>query len=76
MRAELVELLKPGKDTARAEGSSIQGEKILAQARKFIYKSLTTGSSTHKIQRYDLEVNAFAIIAKPLRLLSSPKTSE
>lgn len=61
------------KNSATAPGSAIHGEKILAQARKIIPKYVTTGSSTHQIQRVDLEKNAYAVIAKPLRLLAKPK---
>lgn len=66
--------LKPDKDTtvSRAENSAIQGEKIYAQARKVIEKGITTGSSTHQLQRVDLEKNAYAVIAKPLRYLAKP----
>jgi len=63
------------KDVARAAGSAIHGEKILAQARKIIPKRVTKGSSTHNIQCVDLEVNAYAVIAKPLRLLAQPNPS-
>jgi len=61
------------KDALRKEGSAIHGEKIVAQARKIIPKPITRGSSTHNIKRVDLETNAYAVIAKPLRLLTSPK---
>jgi len=63
------EALKPGKDVRRELGAAIHGEKILAQARKFVPKRVTTGSSTHQIVRYDLEKNAYCVIAKPLRAL-------
>ena len=63
------------KNEARAAGSAIAGEKILARARKIIRKSVTKGSSTHNIQCVDLEVNAYAVIAKPLRWLAQPNPS-
>jgi len=69
----LAEALSIDKNAATVEGSAIRGEKIYAQARKIIPKGVTTGSSTHNIQRCDLEANAYAVIAKPLRFLSSPK---
>ena len=55
-----------------AMGSAIRGEKIIAQARKIIDKGVTKGSSGHRIQRVDLENNAYCIIAKPLRYLKVP----
>lgn len=61
------------KNAATAAGSAIHGEKILAQARNVTGKGITTGSSRHQIQRVDLAVNAYAVIAKPLRLLAQSK---
>ncbi len=61
------------KDALTKVGSAIHGEKIVAQARKIISKRVTRGSSAHNIQGVDLETNAYAVIAKPLRWLTSPK---
>lgn len=68
--------LEESKDAATAAGSAIKGEKIVTQARSYIRKDVTRGSSTHNIQRYDLAVNAYAVIAKPLRFLASPKSHQ
>ncbi len=75
-RAILVNPIEPleiDKNAARTPGSAIHGEKIYAQARKVIHKGITMGSSRHQIERVDLEINAYAVIAKPLRWLASPK---
>lgn len=53
----------------RDPGVGIKAEKILAQARKVIRKGVTMGTSTHNIQRYDLDTNAFCVIEKEFRLL-------
>jgi hypothetical protein len=64
------------KKALTAQGSAIRGEKILTQARKYIRKDITKGSSTHNIQQYDLETNAYAVITKELRWLAASKTTE
>ena len=69
----MADSLEISKDAVRTAGSAIHGEKILTQARKYIPKAVTKGSSTHNIQRYDLVYNAYAVITKPLRLLVDPK---
>lgn len=62
-----------GEDVYRKAGSAIHGEKICAKARKVIPKGVTPGSSEHRIQRVDLEKDAYAVIAKPLRWLAAPR---
>lgn len=61
------------KNAARTLGAAIQGEKIYAQARKVIPKGVTMGSSRDQIKRLDLETNAYAVIAKPLRYLAGSR---
>lgn len=68
-----VEPLEIDKGAARTPGPAIHGEKIYAQARKVIRKGITMGSSRHQIERVDLETNAYAVIAKPLRWLAAPQ---
>jgi len=70
----LVRQAKDDKSAATTERASIRGEKILAQARKIIEKNVTKGSGPHNIKRVDLETNAYAVIAKPLRWLAAPKS--
>lgn len=67
--------LEESKQAATTLGAAIKGEKLLTQARKYICQRVTTGSSTHQIQRYDLETNAYAVIAKSLRWLAAPKSN-
>ena len=55
-------------DALRESGSAICGEKILAEARKFKLKGLAHATSGHRIQRYDLEKNAYCVIVKAFRI--------
>ena len=64
------------KMTRREAGAAIKGDKILAQARKFVRKPLAVGSSSHRIQRYDLEGDAYCVIARPLRGLHLGKRTD
>ena len=59
-----------GKNAVRTPGAAIHGDKIYAQARKIIRKGVTMGSSRDQINRLDLETNAYAVIARPLRYLA------
>jgi hypothetical protein len=53
----------------REPGTAIRGDKILAEARKFTPKGMVTGSSKHRKQRYDLDVNAFCVIEREFVLM-------
>lgn len=68
-----VDHLEADGSAAREKGAAIHGEKIYARARKIIDKGITAGSSKHRIQRIDLEKDAYAVIAKPLQWLAAPR---
>ena len=60
--------LEHDKNAHGEPGAAIRGEKILVQARKIIPKGLVKGSSGHRIQRCDLEGNAYCVVSKPFRI--------
>ena len=62
------EAVEQDRSARREAGAAICGEKIIAQARKIIRKSLVTGSSSHRIQTCDLEGNAYCVVSKAFRI--------
>ena len=50
-----------------AEGDGIKGELIAAQFRKIRRIRVTSGTSTHKIQKTKLEGTVFCVIERPLK---------
>lgn len=57
---------RPGVQTIDSSYRAIAGEKISYRAKKFFLTSLTTGSSTHKIQECTLAGDALCIILRPI----------
>lgn len=54
-------------------GAAIHGEKIAGEARKLTTKRVKDGSSRHRIQRIDLETDAFCVIDKAFRIALGPE---
>ena len=54
------------------EGDAIEGEQVIAQARKIGKTIVIPGTSNHKIQQITLKRNVLCVIDRSLRLKKGP----
>lgn len=53
----------------REEGDAIEGERVVAQARKIGAIRTVPGTSTHKMQEITLRKNVLCVLDRPHRLV-------
>ena len=66
---------RPGVQKIERTYRAIAGEKISYSAKKFFLTSLTTGSSTHKIQECTLAGDVLCVVLRPIIGLHGEQTA-
>jgi hypothetical protein len=69
---ERTKLNSLAKTVHRLDGDALEGERVIAQARKIGKTLVVPGTSTHKMQETTLRSNVLCVIDRPFRLREEP----